>query len=178
MLWFNAVHYSSLFKYFFAISWSGTTLLIIYGIFCYTVACPSLTDPNNGVISCSLGDDGVPSYEDTCSFTCNINYELIGSDTRTCQSNGSWNGSETMCSRGIIICVCVFIVLVLNRKYLVLQYSMLPCIFARNWITIHNPILGNSECMCMAFKIYRNSTVELIDKKKHFSRRILSEVTF
>ena len=66
----------------------------------YVVPCPSLADPNNGVITCSLGDDGIPSYEDTCSFTCNTGYELTGSDTRTCQSDGNWSGSETMCSRG------------------------------------------------------------------------------
>ena len=52
------------------------------------------------MVSCSLGDDGVHSYEDTCSFTCNTGYELTGSDTRTCQSNGSWSGSDTACGRG------------------------------------------------------------------------------
>ena len=52
------------------------------------------------MITCSLGDDGVPSYEDTCSFKCNTGYELTGSDTRTCQSDGSWSGTETMCRRG------------------------------------------------------------------------------
>ena len=48
--------------------------------------------------NCSLEDDGVPSYEDTCSFTCNTGYELTGSDTRTCQSNGSWSGNDVVCS--------------------------------------------------------------------------------
>ena len=65
-----------------------------------SVLCSTLTDPNNRMISCSLGDDGVPSYEDTCSFTCNTGYELTGSDTRTCQSNGSWSGSDDVCRRG------------------------------------------------------------------------------
>ena len=54
----------------------------------------------NGMINCSLGDDGVPSYEDTCSFTCNTGYELTGSDTRICQSDGNWSGSDVTCSRG------------------------------------------------------------------------------
>ena len=64
------------------------------------VSCPSLSEPSDGVINCSLGDDGVPSYEDTCSFTCNTGYELTGSESRTCQSNGNWNGSIAMCNRG------------------------------------------------------------------------------
>ncbi|XP_065899233.1 uncharacterized protein [Dysidea avara] len=74
-------------------SWSGSDDV------CRRVPCPSLTDPNNGTITCSLGDDGVPSYEDTCSFTCNTGYELTGSDTRTCQSDGSWSGSDTLCNQ-------------------------------------------------------------------------------
>ena len=43
------------------------------------VSCPTLSDPSNGAINCSLGDDGVPSYEDTCTFTCDTGYELTGS---------------------------------------------------------------------------------------------------
>ena len=43
-------------------------------------------------------------YEgDTCSFTCNTGYEVTGSDTRTCQSNGSWSGSDKLCSRGMLV---------------------------------------------------------------------------
>ena len=59
-----------------------------------------VTNPNNGNVIYSLGDDGFPSYEDTCSFTCNTGYELTGSDNRTCQSDGNWSGSDTTCSRG------------------------------------------------------------------------------
>ena len=49
------------------------------------------------MISCSMGDDEILSYEDTCNFTCNTGYELTSSDTRTCQSDGSWSGNNTMC---------------------------------------------------------------------------------
>ena len=51
-------------------------------------------------MNCSLGDDEAPSYEDTCSFTCDTGYELTGSDTRICQNDGSWNGSDTECIQG------------------------------------------------------------------------------
>ena len=62
------------------------------------VFCPSLTNLTNGMISCLLGDDGVHSYEDTCSFPCNTGYELTGSSERTCQSNGSWSESSVSCN--------------------------------------------------------------------------------
>ena len=52
------------------------------------------------MMNCSLGDDGVLSYKDTCSFTCNTGYELTGSNTRTCQNDGSWSGTDAACSRG------------------------------------------------------------------------------
>ena len=64
------------------------------------VQCSSLSDPNNGTMNCLLGDDGIPFYEDTCNFTCNTGYELTGSDTRTCQSDGSWSGTNSTCERG------------------------------------------------------------------------------
>ena len=64
------------------------------------MTCSRLTAPSNGIIECSEEDDNVPSYEDICNFTCNTGYELTGSDTRTCQSNGSWSGSTAVCTRG------------------------------------------------------------------------------
>ena len=98
-------------------SWSSSDAMCRRGNVCSTmyvccvdinesfisVPCSSLTDPNNGVINCSLGDDGVPSYEDTCIFTCNTGYELTGSDTRTCRHNGSWSGSDDVCRRGMYV---------------------------------------------------------------------------
>ena len=65
------------------------------------MSCSSLVDPSNGRINCSLGDDGVPSYEDTCIFKCNTGYELISNNTRTCQSDGSWSGRDGVCRRGM-----------------------------------------------------------------------------
>ena len=72
----------------------------LHDLFNCLVSCSSLPNPNNGIITCLLGDDGAPSYGDTCSFTCNTGYELTGSDTRTCQSDGSWSGSDVICSKG------------------------------------------------------------------------------
>ena len=74
-------------------------MFIIFYVYT-SVPCSPLHVSNYGMMNCSLGDDGVPSYEDTCSFTCNTGYEVTGSDTRTCQSDGSWSGSNDVCRRG------------------------------------------------------------------------------
>ena len=58
------------------------------------------------MINCSLVDNRDPSYGDSCSFTCNTGYELTGSDTRTCQSDASWSGSDVTCIRGK--CLVIF----------------------------------------------------------------------
>ncbi|XP_065899825.1 uncharacterized protein [Dysidea avara] len=64
------------------------------------IRCNDLSTPPNGEIrSCSSGRVGVGYKGDTCSFTCDTGYEVIDSDTRTCQSDGSWSGSETMCRK-------------------------------------------------------------------------------
>ena len=65
------------------------------------IRCDDLSAPANGEIqSCSSGRVGVGYEGDTCSFTCNTGYELTGGDTRTCQSDGSWSGTDNVCGRG------------------------------------------------------------------------------
>ena len=61
------------------------------------VQCPELTDPMNGIMSCSMVNSRMFSYEDTCSFTCDTGYELTGSSERTCHSDGNWSGSPVSC---------------------------------------------------------------------------------
>ena len=59
-----------------------------------------LSDISSGNVTCSLRVDGVYSYEDTCSVTCDTGYTLTGSNTRMCLSNGSWSGMDGVCDRG------------------------------------------------------------------------------
>ena len=70
---------------------------------CYAtdIQCRNISTPANGEMSCSSGRVGVDYDRDTCSFTCNTGYELTDIDTRTCQSDGSWSGSDVTCGRGI-----------------------------------------------------------------------------
>ena len=68
------------------------------------IRCDNLSTPANGNISCSSGRVGVGYDGDACSFTCNTGYELTGSDTRTCQSDGSWSGTDGVCRKGMHAC--------------------------------------------------------------------------
>ena len=63
----------------------------------YIVYCQSLNDIDNGNITCGFGDDEILSYEDICHIKCNPGYTLTGNDTRTCLSNGSWSGVDSIC---------------------------------------------------------------------------------
>ena len=66
------------------------------------IRCNDLSSPANGeIMSCSSGSEGVGYEGDTCSFTCNTGYELTGNDTRTCQSDRNWSGTDVICSRGM-----------------------------------------------------------------------------
>ena len=67
------------------------------------MSCPDLGQPDNGMIECMFGDDGVASYQDTCRFSCVEGYLLSGSTSRTCQSEGTWSGGGTTCHRGKMI---------------------------------------------------------------------------
>ena len=67
-------------------------------LFFILLECPTLTNPNNGILSCSLGEDGFATPGDTCSLTCNNGYVLIGNAFRICQADGSWSGNDAVCA--------------------------------------------------------------------------------
>ena len=75
-------------------------LFLVHIVFIYVVYCQPLTDIGNGSITCSLGDDGVPSYQDTCDITCNTGYVLDGNATRTCLVDHTWSGADDECLKG------------------------------------------------------------------------------
>ena len=76
-------------------------------------------NPTNArTVSCSSFNATIGYERDTCSFTCNTGYELTGSDTRTCQSDGSWSGSDDVCRRGIYSNDCA-----VTNDHILLCYS-------------------------------------------------------
>jgi len=75
-----------------------TLLVVIIPV----VSCSMPSDPMNGIVNCSLGDDKALSYEDTCTTMCNTGYEIQAGDAmRTCQSNMMFNGIGATCGRGV-----------------------------------------------------------------------------
>ena len=67
------------------------------------IQCHNLSTPASGMMFCSSGRVGVSYEGHICGFTCNIGHELTGSDTRICQSDGSWSGTDSVCSRGMLV---------------------------------------------------------------------------
>ena len=64
--------------------------------------CEGLTDPQNGAVSVSGTTEG-----STATYTCNIGFNLVGDESRTCQANGDWSGSAPTCqSRSAAVCDC------------------------------------------------------------------------
>ena len=89
------------------------------------MSCPELGQPDNGMIECALGDDGVASYQDTCRFSCVEGYHLSGSTSRTCQSDGTWSGSSATCDRGMLTWSSKFHVILTINQLVTLVFTML-----------------------------------------------------
>uniref|UniRef100_H2Y785 Sushi domain-containing protein n=1 Tax=Ciona savignyi TaxID=51511 RepID=H2Y785_CIOSA len=68
--------------------WSGSQ------VSCELIVCDLYPALENGRISCSNG----ARYNSRCSFTCDIGYELVGSQSRSCMESSEWSGITTSCS--------------------------------------------------------------------------------
>ena len=55
--------------------------------------CPYLVDPDNGNVDYQTQEGS------TATYTCDTGYQLDGTPTRTCQSDGTWSGSAPTCTR-------------------------------------------------------------------------------
>jgi len=76
--------------------------VILSSCHCLDIQCATLPLSDGLKVSCDSTYTAEFGYEgDTCTFTCNPGYEFSGSHTRTCQSDGSWSGSEAICIRGL-----------------------------------------------------------------------------
>ena len=60
--------------------------------------CEVLLDPANGMVMLTGRDPGSMAL-----YSCEMGFMLEGTMTRTCQSDGSWSGTEPTC-----VCKCIF----------------------------------------------------------------------
>ena len=70
---------------------------MIYIPYCYIFKgkdCGQLQPPQNGSVT---GDGHL--YGDSIKFACNAGYELYGSDSALCLTNGNWSAQVPQCQR-------------------------------------------------------------------------------
>ena len=72
---------------------TATTLTSCLKPFPHSVnMCPTLDNPANGNLVLSGNTSG-----ETADYTCDTGFSLVGMSQRSCQSNGTWSGSEPTC---------------------------------------------------------------------------------
>ena len=52
------------------------------------------------MVNCSLENDRIPSFGDTCTFVCDPDYETVNGSLSTCQSDGRWSRVNVACIEG------------------------------------------------------------------------------
>jgi len=57
------------------------------------LTCPGLANPTNGSVSAPTTNRG-----DSAVYSCDTGSNLLGSKTRTCQADGTWNAAEPTCT--------------------------------------------------------------------------------
>ena len=40
------------------------------------------------------------TFNSVATYHCNTGYDLVGTETRTCMTSGTWSGIEPTCSKG------------------------------------------------------------------------------
>ncbi|XP_040264429.1 E-selectin-like isoform X2 [Bufo bufo] len=63
---------------------------------CKAVSCSSLEDLSHGHINCS-DEYGEYRFKSICEFTCEVGFQLKGSNSLFCQSSGEWSETTPQC---------------------------------------------------------------------------------
>ncbi|XP_008291467.1 E-selectin [Stegastes partitus] len=64
---------------------------------CAAVQCPELRHLDNGAVRCGDDADTRFSYGNTCSFSCDSGYRLVGPSRATCTSAAKWSEQVPRC---------------------------------------------------------------------------------
>ena len=66
----------------------------VYLFACVAIDCGIPGIPDNGGNSYNA-----TTYSSTARYSCNVNFELVGTDLRQCQLDGTWSGAVPVCRR-------------------------------------------------------------------------------
>ena len=81
-------------------------LVYIIRVYISVLDCGPLSDPLNGNFQ-------ILHFESIVIYTCDTGYVLDGAETRICQANGMWSGTEPSCASKTHIMIIWFISYVL-----------------------------------------------------------------
>ena len=80
-------------------------LFISYHLYCVVVTCPDLSLANGQITYDPLSSSNQYPVDSVASFTCDYGYRLLGSDSTTCHSSGTWSEPTPTCTLGIKISI-------------------------------------------------------------------------
>ena len=61
----------------------------------------------NGILQCPNGAT-IGVFGDTCTFSCNADYELKGPISGTCLANQSWSEGNPTCVASSFLIICIY----------------------------------------------------------------------
>ena len=65
-------------------------------VFALAVTCPTSSSPTNGeLLGCNTTE---MLYDTVCRFSCKHGYRASGSTARRCTDNGTWSGTDLVCT--------------------------------------------------------------------------------
>ena len=68
---------------------------LYYYNYSITVPCVSLSDPENGNVTCP---SNTSVFQDTCTYYCNHGYQLEGNRQTRCNADGTWSSEPVTCT--------------------------------------------------------------------------------
>lgn len=93
------------------------------------ILCFDLPAPENGSVIYNSGIISRRPIGSIGSYSCNTGYLLVGNVDRTCQSDGSWNGSRSICEgkqSDSIMYICILRIDLYSVQWLAVRCSRTP----------------------------------------------------